>query len=86
MNATRVVVRAAAWLLILALALFVWPTPYRDYPIRGPVFILGARQNRFTQQVEVLLPQGWFPVPAKKRAPTDPLAGYTPNWRDSVSK
>ena len=41
--------------LIAAVALWVWPTPYREYRYGQTT----ARVNRFTGTTELLYPQGW---------------------------
>ena len=74
---------------IALFAVFVWPTKYRPIAISSSTpRVIAARENRFTGEVELLIaPSGWRRVPGVS-APTakgdslDPLAGYTPDWRE----
>lgn len=88
MTKNRGIVTAAAAMLVLGLcascAAVVWPTAYRTIPVNpGQPRILAAREQRFTGRVELLLRDGWHDAVAPRAVidSTDPLGGYTPDWR-----
>jgi hypothetical protein len=54
-----------ALLLVAGCAVYVWPTAYRDIPVRATTTgylhgrVFAARQHRFTGAVEFLTEHGW---------------------------
>lgn len=62
---------ALAVLLTLAFAYFVWPTPWRDLPIRvgaGHAGWVAARQHRVTGRIEYLRFFEWVAAPPAPQA------------------
>lgn len=77
-----------AVILFAAFAYSVWPTPYRPIALSRTIpRVLAAREHRVTGRVELLTREGWRgAAPARmidrmSDRSSDPLAGYTPDWR-----
>lgn len=56
----RFLVLVGGCVFLVAFAAWVWPTVYRDVPVRAPARIYAARQNRLTGTVDVLTAEGWL--------------------------
>lgn len=84
-NVRRYVAAALLIAVLAVVAIYVWPTAYRDVPIQpSNPRVFAAREHRFTRQVQLLTRAGWIDVPELapvKDSAWDPLAGYNPNWR-----
>ena len=72
---TRVVVPLLWILLVVAIAVYVWPTRWRYDHMTVDGNIVPLRMDRFSGDAQMLVPdEGWVPV----QAPSDSTGGAMP--------